>query len=107
MGYAGRQRDRFTHLLGGFGMLHHLFALVIGHGHAQGARHFTEFVAEANSRCYGFGAIHFRLDRQTRGSLYQRTDSRTVVGTNDEASLPVILNPMARHQAVFDPGFIE
>nr|WP_164517101.1 hypothetical protein [Halomonas venusta] len=43
-------------------------------------------------------AVAVRQDRQTRRSLYQRTDGRAVVvGTHNGFSLP-----MAKHQAVFD-----
>ena len=54
--------DRCPCLLSDLGMLHHLFALVIGHGQAQGAWHLIELVAEADSRCCSGGAIYFRQD---------------------------------------------
>jgi hypothetical protein len=89
--------DRRTGLLRDFGMLHHFPALVVGHGQTQGSRHLIELVAEADGCRRGRGAIHFRQDHQARGAFHQRTDSRAIVGANDDIAFP-----MARHQAVFD-----
>ena len=64
------------------------FALVVGHGHTQGSRHLIEFVAEVDGCLRGRGAIHFRQDHKARGAFHQRTDSRAIVGANDEIALP-------------------
>lgn len=89
--------DRRTGFLRDLGMLHHLSALVVGHGQPQGSRHLIELIAEANGRRRGRGAIHFRQDHQACGALHQRTDGGAFVGTHDEIAFP-----MARHQAVFN-----